>query len=176
MNFFFFFNDLHLFLLFSILPVGVDAVLDRWMAAGAENDWWLPLLLYGVLVFLAVAYLWTLGRQLYRRLPEPSSNLHLGWFRAGLVFVFIELVLLATFAGYFIPGKVNAPYYLTAIHVVAMVAYFYALFFVAKSLASVEKGSEANLNDFAGYFFMLWFYPIGIWFFQPKVNRVFGEE
>lgn len=164
----------HLFLLFAVLPLLADAALER--LAPAETSWLLPLIVNGVLVFLAVAYLWTLGMRLYRRLAEKSGNLSPGWFRAGLVFVFAELVLLATFAGYFIPGRVDAPYYLTAIHVVAMVALFYAFYFVAKSLAGVEKGEDANLNDFAGYFFMLWFYPIGIWFFQPKVNRVFGEE
>jgi len=167
----------HLFLLFAALPPLADIALEQWApATAAGGPWLLPLIVNAVFVFLGVAYLWTLGMRLYRRLPEKSANLHPAWFRAGLVFVFVELVLLATFAGYFIPGKADAPYYLTAVHIVAMIALFYGLYFVAKSLAGVEKGRDANLNDFAGYFFMLWFYPLGIWFFQPKVNRLFQGE
>ena len=35
-----------------------------------------------------------------------------------------------------------------------------------------ELQKEATFNDFVGEFFLIWFYPIGIWFVQPEINKV----
>jgi hypothetical protein len=33
-----------------------------------------------------------------------------------------------------------------------------------------------NFGEFAGEFFMLWFYFIGIWIIQPKINKMAENE
>jgi len=54
----------------------------------------------------------------------------------------------------------------------AIFAYFYSLAFSAKALKSIELGREANFSDYAGDFFLILFLPIGIWFLQPRLNKV----
>ena len=174
MRFFLYMKHWQLFALFAVLPLIVEIAYDNLTTVG-DGTWPIRLVINSVIAFLAIAYLWTLGSNLYERLPEKSANLSPRWFKAGLIYAFVELVYLSTFAAFFIVEKPASPYYLVPIHIVAMVAIFYAFYFIAKSLASIEKGEEANLNDWAGYFFMLWFYPIGIWFFQPRINRYFEE-
>jgi hypothetical protein len=44
---------------------------------------------------------------------------------------------------------------------------------VAKSLVSTETGKPATFFDYAPYFCAIWFFPIGVWFIQPKINRLY---
>ena len=61
------------------------------------------------------------------------------------------------------------------LHLFSMFCIFYTLYFVAKAFKTVELQREVKFSDFAGDFFMIWFYPIGIWIIQPKINK-FVEE
>jgi len=62
------------------------------------------------------------------------------------------------------------------IHFFAMFCIIYSLYFVSKNLAQAEIRRRATFQDYAGYFFLLWFYPIGIWIIQPKINRFFAAR
>jgi hypothetical protein len=53
---------------------------------------------------------------------------------------------------------------------------FYILYFVAKTMKSVEMQKTVTFNDYAGEFFLIWFFPIGIWFLQPRINKIFGFD
>lgn len=58
-------------------------------------------------------------------------------------------------------------------HIIAMVAIFYCLFFAAKRLKTIEKGSSADATEHFSVFFLMMFFPFGIWFLQPKVNKLY---
>jgi hypothetical protein len=61
------------------------------------------------------------------------------------------------------------------LHLFSMFCIFYSLYFVAKTFKTVELQREVNFSDFAGEFFLFWFYPIGIWIVQPKINKMIIE-
>jgi hypothetical protein len=48
--------------------------------------------------------------------------------------------------------------------------------FTAKMLKSVEMQREAIYAEYSRDFFLLWFYPVGIWFIQPRINRIVQEN
>jgi hypothetical protein len=50
------------------------------------------------------------------------------------------------------------------------------LYFVAKTFKTVELQREVSFSDFVGEFFMIWFYPVGIWIIQPKINKMIEEQ
>ena len=58
------------------------------------------------------------------------------------------------------------------LHLFTMFCMLYTLYFVAKTFKTVELQRETSFSDFVGEFFMLWFYPIGVWIIQPKVNKM----
>lgn len=58
------------------------------------------------------------------------------------------------------------------LHLFSMFCIFYCLYFVSKTFKTVELQREATFSDFAGEFFLIWFYPIGIWIVQPKINKM----
>lgn len=59
------------------------------------------------------------------------------------------------------------------IHLFSMFCIFYCLYFNAKSLKAVEWQRPVTFSDFAGEFFLIWFFPVGIWIIQPRINRLF---
>lgn len=60
-------------------------------------------------------------------------------------------------------------------HFLSMFCMFYILYFVSKTIKTVELQREVSFSDFAGEFFLLWFYPIGIWIIQPRINKIIRE-
>jgi hypothetical protein len=53
---------------------------------------------------------------------------------------------------------------------------FYNLYFVSKNLVVAETGKPASFHDYAGPFFLIWFFPIGIWFIQPGSTEYMQRE
>ncbi|MGH2568543.1 MAG: hypothetical protein ACRDGA_09405 [Bacteroidota bacterium] len=58
------------------------------------------------------------------------------------------------------------------LHLLATIAIFYVLAFAARNIIMAERQSAVSFFDYSGPFFLLWFFPIGVWFVQPRVNRL----
>jgi hypothetical protein len=58
------------------------------------------------------------------------------------------------------------------LHLFSMFCMFYCLYFVSKTIKTVELQRETEFSDFVAEFFLIWFYPIGIWIIQPRVNKM----
>jgi len=59
------------------------------------------------------------------------------------------------------------------LHLFALACLTYVFYFVSKCLSLAETGRPKSFSRFAGTFFLLWFFPIGVWIIQPKVNRLY---
>ncbi len=124
--------------------------------------------------------LYVFGTSLRRKLPETVS-MSLPKFKWALFFpaVYIMLFLLFVTLMYFGLGFVRRiPVFAAAIifplHLVSMFCIFYSLYFIAKSLRSVELQRSVSSSDYIGEFFLLWFFPIGVWVLQPRINKIFS--
>ena len=62
------------------------------------------------------------------------------------------------------------------LHLFSMFGIFYTLYFVSKTFKTIELQRKVEFSDFAGEFLMLWFYPIGIWIIQPKINKMIEKN
>jgi hypothetical protein len=49
-------------------------------------------------------------------------------------------------------------------------AYFFILNFTAKLIATIESKKIITFDKYASYFFCLLFFPIGIWWMNPKIK------
>lgn len=65
-----------------------------------------------------------------------------------------------------------ASIYLCYYSTVVFFSFFYSLRFTAKAIASIESRSEAHFANYFAYLVAMFFFPIGIWWIQPKVNRI----
>ena len=132
-----------------------------------------------MIVFLAVfmAWFWSLGVHINQKVPEeirPSSR----YFRIGLAYSSIYMI---AFVGFFVltaSGNSRPEFFafIFPFHLFAMFCLFYALYFVAKNFVMAERQKTVEFYDCAGPFFLLWLYPIGVWFIQPRINRMFQDQ
>jgi len=130
---------------------------------------------------LYVGYLWTLGVNLKEKIP---SNLKLksGLFNIAMAYGLIYNIFFIVFSIFgfqyirFSDSAANPLMVIMPFHIIAMICMFYGLTFVARALVTAEKQTKVKADDYIGVFFMLWFFPIGIWFIQPRINKLFKSD
>lgn len=123
-------------------------------------------------MFCFVAWFWSMGSFL-NSISEPTLRLRVRFFRFALLYPTVYIVI------FFATFNATGPTLLALIfplHLFAMFCLFYDLYFVSKSLALVEKGRLVSFYDYSGAFFLLWFFPLGVWFIQPRINRLYAER
>jgi hypothetical protein len=167
-----------LFLLFlGGLFIGQIAIFISFAtAAQSPEDLMKPgLLLGGVMILFMYCFLgwfWSMGFFL-SSLVSPSLRLRMGFFRFALAYPAVYVFALIAFF------RSPTPTFLASIfpfHLFAMFCMFYSLYFVSKSLVLAETGKLASFYDYAGPFFLLWFFPIGVWIIQPRINRLYDQN
>jgi len=109
----------------------------------------------------------------FSSIVQPELRIKSGFFRVALIYPPCYFVFfIATFQSSS-PGLLGL---ILPLHVFAMVCMFYLLYFVSKSLVLAATSKPASFYDYAGPFFLLWFFPVGIWIVQPRVNRLYSER
>lgn len=140
-----------------------------------------PFLLIYVLG-LFFSWFYAMGVTLHKKLPE-SVPMNLGRFKfflfAPIVYmVFLFVMMYLAFSKMSIDTEFDPMILIGLIpfHFFSVYCIFYCLYFISKSLKAVELQRPVDFNDYAGEFFLIWFYPIGIWFIQPRINKLNSEE
>lgn len=122
-------------------------------------------------VILYLYWLYTFGTSLYAKL-ENSSGLSIQKFKFNFWYVVFYIGLISIIVTYNLQDKITLPWLIVPFHLLAMFSMFYILYFNAKALVSLEIERKATFNDYIGTFFLIWFFPIGIWGVQPRARRV----
>jgi hypothetical protein len=153
-----------------------------------------PLIL---LLYMAGFFSWfyTLGTNLNRRLPD-TVQMNLRKFKILLSIPIVYILLICIFLfGLFknlaemaASGSTDLAAFsalqpswalvalIIPLHFFSIFCIFYSLYFIAKSLKVAEGQRAVVFNDFAGEFFLIWFFPIGVWILQPRINRLFAND
>jgi len=152
---------------------------------------------FPILMFLVIGiqfgWFWSIGVGLQTKVPV-TVKMKVKKFRAFFFIPLAYILLMMCFVFYFflsvdfvspqnsglfadgayaailIPVIIIIP-----LHLFSMFCIFYCLYFVAKTLKTVELQKEVQFSDFAGEFFLIWFYPIGIWLIQPRINKLMQQ-
>ncbi|MEO6524011.1 MAG: hypothetical protein ABIN91_20170 [Mucilaginibacter sp.] len=61
------------------------------------------------------------------------------------------------------------------LHLFTMFCVFYCMYFAAKTVRTIELQRKVVIDDFSTVFLMIWFFPIGIWILQPRINRNYAK-
>jgi len=163
-------------LLFGIGYVGGSAAMLLPLVTARSPEELLKISLpFGLVIVLfmlcLVAWLWSMGSFL-NSIGQPTSRLRLGFFRFALLYPAVYIIIFINFFGTTRPALLALIF---PLHFFAMFCLFYDLYFVSKSLALVETGKLVSFYDYAGSFFLLTFFPIGVWFIQPRINRLYAQ-
>ena len=147
-------------------PVVTSALPDRILGMAVTS-----------LIFMAlyVGWLWSIAAKANQKL-NPSLQKSTKWMGLGLAYAAFYLVgALMLLPSTTSPGK-GLPGFIIPMHLLAMFAIFYALAFTAKQLVTLERQQKVSFFEYSGPFFLLWFFPIGVWFIQPRVNQLLGND
>lgn len=66
-------------------------------------------------------------------------------------------------------------YILTIFFILNILILFCLLFsihLVAKIIKTTELQKKVNFSDYVGEFILIWLFPIGVWFIQPRINNL----
>ncbi len=128
--------------------------------------------LWFLFMYCFLAWQWATGSFL-NSIVHTALKMKTGFFRFSLVYPALYFfVFWATFHS-------SEPVVFAVIfplHAFATFCMFYQLYFVSKSLVSAETGRPAGFFDYAGVFFSIWFFPVGIWTIQPRVNHLYEKS
>lgn len=130
-------------------------------------------------MFLILGWFYAIVKELQPYLPpqsrkKPSSMLFFALFPV----VYISAFLLFLLAGAEVRPEGNMAVIsvlLLVVHLFAMFCIFYCLYQAAKTLKTAELGAPATFSDFAGEFFLMWFYVVGVWILQPRINAIISR-
>jgi hypothetical protein len=136
-------------------------------------------------LFMAVflGWFWSVSTGLQDKLPKDVT-MKLAQFK---VFFFIPVIYIFSIfivVALFLKGILDADMFRNTInmgifisilllfHLFSMFCMFHTLYFTAKTFKTVDLQKETRFEDFVGEFFLIWFFPIGIWILQPKINEI----
>lgn len=183
MHFFLRLKHWQLFLACLGIPLALQLLIISTALQAADPFEVLGWVLVQTLVFVFVFFSWfyAMGVYLHQKLPAtvPMNVTRFRWF------LFIPLVYILLFLMYFVylmsmmpTRQGTAPSHLALLiiplHLFSMFCMFYNLNFVSKALKAAELQRPVAFSDYAGEFFLIWFFPIGIWLIQPRINRIFA--
>jgi hypothetical protein len=164
-------------LVFGMYFIGQMALMGSILASPPSRDGFTKGGVLGGLVMTVstlgfFAWFWSLG-SFFSSIAPPELKIRSGFFRFALIYPPFYFVLFIATLQNSSPGLLGR---IIPLHLLAMVCMFYLLYFVSKSLVLAETSKPASFYDYAGPFFLLWFFPIGIWIVQPSVNRLYSER
>jgi hypothetical protein len=167
-----------LFLLVVVVFVVEDVVAVAVMAVNVSSTGNLGVagLVWGIFTALGmvslVGWFWALGSFLNSANSE-RLRLKTGFFHFALIY---PIAYICAAGPFFLNPNPSMFAVIFPLHFFAMFCLFYDLYFASKSLVMVETGRRAKFYDYAGPFFLMWFFPIGIWFIQPRINRLYSQR
>jgi hypothetical protein len=171
-----------LFLVLCGLPFFFEFIVISLAISHRDPAFYLSL--YSLVAIFSIAlfltWFYSLGTNLAKKLPI-TVNMNVTRFK---IFLFIPviygilslLVFIRLVSAIDTGAQPNPALFLLIfpIHLFCMFCVFYCLYFVAKTLKTIEWQRPVTFSDYAGEFFLIWFFPIGIWFLQPRINKLFN--
>ncbi len=160
------------------LPIFLE-ILGLGMMSRSVSSWhdltardYLVMVTWELVLLCVLAWLGSMGLFL-RSIERPELRM-----RTKLLN--ISIITAALYAVTYVPSQVCKTSAFTRIveslSPLWLVGVLYIVYFVSKNLVMAERGTPVSFDQYVGLFFLLWFFPIGVWIIQPKINRLFRNQ
>jgi hypothetical protein len=146
--------------------------------------WMFPLIVL-ISMFSLFGWLWSVSINLQKITPE-HLKLKTTTFKVFLIIPVIYILCIMIGMAYvfthFIGNSNPAPTFFAAffliipIHLFSMFCIFYCFYFTARTIKTVELQRPVSTSDYIGEFFLIWFFFIGVWILQPRINKLANGE
>ncbi len=149
--------------IFPVLILGL--LLNNFTVEGNETLTTTLTLTGGMIYF---SWLLFVGHGLYQLLPKRIGlNYNLFIINTGIwLTAYIVVVVISDGEGMSFNGLAALPGFYVAY------AFLHFMIFPVRTLKSIEAGRKATVGECIGDFFLVIILPLGIWFLQPRINKV----
>lgn len=125
------------------------------------------------------AWFWIVGHSLFKEFGS-STNFAFRLFKVCLVVPITMIVFIVFLVGITLitPDQfANIPVYniLNRLQAIGIFSLIYCAHFVAKYLKSVENNKISSFAEYVPTFILLWIFPVGIFFVQNRINKIFEQ-
>lgn len=181
MNFFLKARAWEVFMVIVVLPFILQSSLLAFLFSSIEKNSELTFRIISMIVLVIMAiylfWFWCLGVGLNKYVPEeirPKVKL----FKFGITYSTVYTIFISVLIIFFGTSRGGSGYIVVIyfFHLVAVYFMYYALYFISKNLVTSEQQKTVKFSSFSGPFFLLWFFPIGIWFIQPRINKMYSAN
>ena len=111
-------------------------------------------------------WLFSIGTKVYK--ANSNSPFTIFLFKTAFVYPLICLIFLVSYKQF----SESFPIWLIPFIIVLIFFEFYLIFFVSKNFFNFEKKHGIESGNVFSIFCAFWFFPIGIFFIQPRVNKI----
>jgi hypothetical protein len=154
-----------------LLMCGFIAIMESWNKLAGTLDiqrilirLWIPWITLWICVII---WLWCWGDFLNFLVPK-YLRLKLQLFRVAIIYIFLFIFLLNT-----LPQEMTSTIWGILLGLFYIICGYYIPYFLSKSLLLAETGKQVKLYSCIITALLFFFIPIGIWFIQPRINRLF---
>jgi len=113
-----------------------------------------------------ISWIYAIGIRMYKLMPNPKPNII--YFKICSVIVASSLVLTIVISPFMYDYEIP-------VIICLMICFIYMMAFSAKMLESMIEGEIVGFSDATKAFFCFWFFPFGLWYVQPAVQRVLDK-
>jgi hypothetical protein len=164
-----------LFLLLVVLWIGSGAAQFAAIpsSSGEPARAAFPFVAVGELVVLVFAgWLWSVGNFLQSVVPQ-RLKMSPTLFRISVI---LPLLCIPLSALVFESLNLAVVGIVFIAYGIALAGEVYSWYFVARSLALAQYSRQVRFSDYEATLLGIWFFPFGIWFIQPKINRLYAKS
>lgn len=151
---------------------------------------WVLKFLILILTAVVLYWLWSVATGLQNKVPK-DLELNLSLFK---IFFFIPVIYFCLFTFASILDAINITDQLSLRHkaditltyglslvmnrfrFLILFSILYCLFFIIKTIRTIENGKSEKIISLIPDILLFCIYPIGIWFLQPRINRIANTD
>lgn len=170
-----------LIMIVIVVPLGISMILDGLFGFGEYSGLRAVSTVFSACTLLT--WYWAIGMYFHKKAFD-LTKMRIWIFNTIMAFTIVSLLF---YTGLILIAEMESTDWeanflfehiekVMLFHFILICCLLYCLFFVAKTLKTVELKREVELKDYLGDFFLLLFYPIGIWKIQPRVNSLIKTE
>jgi hypothetical protein len=144
-------------------------------------------IIMAISMFFYFGWIWTIGNELFQKnanhIPLKLSLKTYNLLMMLIVVFYFMYFLFLTMVFKEFRSFIDSPvtflliwFSMLILSLGAMFCHFYFIFFVSKLLKSIETKKEALFSDYILDYILILFFPIGVWFIQPRINKLFESN
>ena len=148
-----------------LLPSGKNAVVSTSSMIIRE-------IVFSTSILVVVGWFWSVGSFVSGQFPPPHRRSSL-LFKVACLYTLFYIPSSVAFFPDSEPLVTSIPQWLGVLYILC---FYYIFYRICRGFAVLERGRAEFRLKYIGMFLSLWFFPVGVWIIQPRINRLIQRD